>query len=110
METLCWECKKACGGCSWVDSFAPVKGWQAEKNVIPDKAVGGIDSYCVKACPEFTPDDKRIINLDELVKMVGHCHRKVMNMTHREIENKLAEKGYNVKYNYSGGYWYELRR
>lgn len=38
--TLCWSCRRACGGCSWTARdpkthevrFEPVEGWEAEKN------------------------------------------------------------------------------
>ena len=54
-ETLCWDCKNACGGCSWSRTFTPVKGWVAE----PTKLKGSheysaiIDSYKIFECPEF---------------------------------------------------------
>lgn len=54
-ETLCWECAKNGGLCSWSKNFTPVEGWEA----IPTKiqayghADGVIDSYKVISCPEF---------------------------------------------------------
>ncbi len=54
-ETLCWECKNACGKCSWSKNFVPVKGWEA----LPTKIKGSfesetvIDSFLVINCPEF---------------------------------------------------------
>lgn len=53
--TLCWDCAKNCGDCSWSHDFTPVEGWEA----IPTKlqayghAEGEIDSYKVIKCPEF---------------------------------------------------------
>ena len=40
--TLCWSCRRACGGCSWTARdpkthevrFEPVEGWEAEKTVV----------------------------------------------------------------------------
>lgn len=51
-ETLCWNCKKTCGGCSWTRSFAPVENWKAirTKLKIQDER---IDSFVVLECPEF---------------------------------------------------------
>lgn len=47
-ETLCWSCDNL--KCSWRQSFAPVKGWGAEKNIIkPDNT----ESYRVYVCPEY---------------------------------------------------------
>lgn len=57
-DTLCWDCEKACGRCSWSKNFTPVEGWKA----IPTKIscgykLGGIphivDSFIVCECPEF---------------------------------------------------------
>lgn len=60
---LCWDCEKACGGCSWSKDFIPVKGWDA----VPTKVRNGttskkgehivsvIDSFEVRECPEFEP-------------------------------------------------------
>ena len=49
---LCWDCKKACGGCSWSSCFKPVDGWDAEESIVKDNS-GDIISYKVKKCPEF---------------------------------------------------------
>lgn len=47
-ETLCWSCDNR--KCSWRQSFEPVKGWDAQKNIIkPDDT----ESYRVWACPEY---------------------------------------------------------
>lgn len=52
-DTLCWQCSKACGGCSWSDKLVPVKGWTAQENYI---ASGGFMSYNVERCPQFVHD------------------------------------------------------
>lgn len=59
-ETLCWTCKNACAGCSWSRSFTPVEGWEAKKIKIRGNLYTGemLDSYIVKACPEYVPDAK----------------------------------------------------
>ena len=51
-DTICWECKKAGGLCSWSANHAPVEGWEAKETWIklPEKVV---PSYCVIRCPEF---------------------------------------------------------
>lgn len=112
METLCWDCKKAIGGCSWAKKLKPVDGWDAEKRVVRDEWCGDYESYCVKNCPEFEHDDKRILEVAEVIKMFGADARgeKYRRSTIKEVEDRLAEKGYNIKYSYVGGYWYELRR
>jgi hypothetical protein len=112
METLCWDCKKAIGGCTWADKSKPVDGWDAEKTIVRNESYGDMESYCVKSCPEFERDEKRIVLVKEVIEMLGWDKRgrKYQNSTIKEIEKTLAEKGYNVKYSYVGGYWYELRR
>lgn len=69
-ETLCTDCGKACGWCSWSKEGEPVKGWTAEKTR---------KGYSVKECPEFVSDREMIArpeNFDtdgclELLKAVG---------------------------------------
>ena len=59
-QTLCWQCAKACGGCSWSRlAHKPVDGWTAERRDIyiqnkPDP----LESYIVESCPEFVSDGK----------------------------------------------------
>lgn len=50
--TLCWNCKNACGGCSWSRSFTPVEGWNARETTLKS-ADGNIQSFFVTDCPEF---------------------------------------------------------
>lgn len=51
--TICWECAKACGGCSWSEYavYEPVPGWKA----LPGK-IQEIDTWVVLECPEFVRD------------------------------------------------------
>lgn len=55
VPSICWDCAKACGGCSWSKDYVPVQGWTAtQKNMYYDKRE--IESYIVHECPMFTPD------------------------------------------------------
>ena len=70
-STLCWDCDKACGKCSWSKRFKPVDGWKA----VPTKVwIGGEsrhpwgDSFDVYECPEFEP--LNIKNKDEFIKLI----------------------------------------
>lgn len=56
--TLCWDCAKACGGCSWSDHFehSPVPGWEAEETHLRLDNNGNGTSYIVLSCPEFERD------------------------------------------------------
>ena len=49
--TLCWDCKKACGGCRWSDKLLPVPGWTAKETT---NKIGV--SYIVLECPQFERD------------------------------------------------------
>jgi len=49
--TICWDCAKAIGGCSWSNSLKPVKGWTAVKVKKTET-----ESFRVIKCPEFERD------------------------------------------------------
>ena len=68
---ICFDCQKACGGCSWsaIDPktdrprFEPVPGWTAKKVKLltghsHERAVV-IDTYHITACPDFVKDAER---------------------------------------------------
>ncbi len=63
---ICFDCKKACGNCSWSEidpetkrpAYKPVEGWKAIKVPYLIGAGSGIDStYYISECPEFEPDE-----------------------------------------------------
>lgn len=68
---ICFECQKACGGCSWsaVDPvthklrFEPVPGWTAKKVLMKSWSwktrCEYVETYHITACPEFEPDKPR---------------------------------------------------
>lgn len=54
--TLCWDCKKALGKCSWSYNLTPVKGWEAIKYPPAPYEQGRfakMPNYRVVRCPEF---------------------------------------------------------
>ena len=58
-NSLCWQCKRAYGLCSWSHRFKPVKGWVATPTIIKGEKRGNqpeIKSYEVKKCPLFLQD------------------------------------------------------
>lgn len=70
-SNICFDCEKACGGCSWtaVDPktnkirFEPVPGWEAEA-VTVGMGQGGngkrrVATYRITDCPLFEPSRKR---------------------------------------------------
>lgn len=56
---ICFDCDRACGGCSWSEvdletkrtRFEPVPGWTAKKVLLH-----GDQTYHITACPLFKPD------------------------------------------------------
>ena len=71
MTNICFDCQKACGGCSWTEidpntgkpRFAPVEGWTADRVLINLGNEGGVrrlsETYHIMRCPEFVPDKQR---------------------------------------------------
>jgi hypothetical protein len=58
-DTLCWKCQNATGGCSWSQELKPVEGWVAKKTKIRlQRGANDIDSFIVRKCPEFIPDER----------------------------------------------------
>lgn len=63
--TLCWKCRNAVpkisggkyiAGCSWSIKLEPVKGWTARKSVKRGRNGSFLESWNVKACPEYEAD------------------------------------------------------
>lgn len=62
-DSICWNCKRNCGGCSWSRDFKPVTDWTATKKtyrVISNKRYPPIiyDSYTVTNCPYYIQDNE----------------------------------------------------
>ena len=77
--SICFDCKKACGGCSWSEydpvagkvRWEPVEGWVAEPVMYPPSAPYQKPSWRVIECPEFEPDEPAIIITDRYCEMCG---------------------------------------
>lgn len=56
--TLCWDCSKACGDCSWSRKHnpVPVNGWVATPKKIYSSKIRLSQSYIVHSCPLFDRD------------------------------------------------------
>lgn len=70
-STLCWDCRNACGGCSWsrYKVWQPVPGWTAVESSIPGNKGARVQTFIVLDCPEFIPDkinDKEVIELPRM--------------------------------------------
>lgn len=70
---ICFDCKKACGGCSWSEldpvtgkpRFEPVPGWTAKPARLLYWVDNGTrkrydDTYEITACPLFEPDIREV--------------------------------------------------
>ena len=58
IQTLCWDCAKACGRCPWSDPeyHRTVSGWDVIPTKIRMNKDTFADSYIVISCPEFERD------------------------------------------------------
>lgn len=62
VTSLCWDCAKCGGDCSWSRDFEPVPGWDAEERMLYFFRSNLCDyereerSFYVKKCPEFERD------------------------------------------------------
>ncbi len=108
METLCWECAKSCGECSWAREFKPVEGWEAKPTTIKGEGYK-YRSYRVISCPQFQPDKKRIITYAEIAKLLEKSERTLFRWSINDIQAAAKAKGYNLKYNWADKIWYEIR-
>lgn len=80
---LCWDCNKACGGCSWSRDFTPVHGWKAEPTKIISYTSSGVgkkrrfyvDSFAVYECPEF--ELLNFKNEEEFLKLYKRNIRRI---------------------------------
>lgn len=52
--SLCWDCSKATGQCTWSKRLVPVKGWKATE--IPPTKTKPYSAYIVEECPAFERD------------------------------------------------------
>ena len=91
MESLCWKCKKSCGGengCSWFNGFIPVQEWKARKTK---------NGYLVHYCPLFEQDTSVqkpadcVNNIEwEYIRTEDLANR--LNMSLRTLFRKNIEK------------------
>lgn len=88
---ICFDCKKACGGCSWSEidpntekpRFEPVEGWTAEETVLrvyEQDRTRFEKTYHITACPLFERDEPRTssgsgISLEQMEVMLMRWRR-----------------------------------
>lgn len=102
-RTICWECEKTCGGCSWSERFEPVEGWEAVKTV--DST--GDESYLVRKCPEFVREDREnrrknaqamdtdgcLALIEKMLDVTRDDYISGDEVTQRQIERFIRGKG-----------------
>lgn len=62
-SSLCLDCKKCVGLCSWSHHLHPVEGWVAEETVVRI-AAGTTTGYRVISCPEFEREPERDVRIE----------------------------------------------
>lgn len=62
-NTICWDCEKCGGGCSWSHDLIPVKGWKAETDYTLFHGKRD-NSYTVLECPEYEKRHSKITASD----------------------------------------------
>lgn len=86
--TLCWDCERACGQCSWSERdpetdqirYEPVPGWTAVPTVLPSNNTFNRDnprnrSYKVLACPLYIKTPPRESSALELTEEQDRWYR-----------------------------------
>ena len=66
VANICFDCRKALGGCSWSRDFIPVPGWTAEPAVLKCGGSESTQTYRITACPLFDPDGKTPTSPDSI--------------------------------------------
>ena len=96
--TLCWECKKASGGCSWSKKFVPVEGWDATPTKVwvgHTSAKPYIDSFHVNECPEFEQIEPcALLDIDDLGKLekLMESQKFVQALLNKKYQKKKERK------------------
>lgn len=89
-DSLCWNCKRNCSGCSWSKSYIPVNGWVAEKktySVTSNKRYPPTvyDSYTVKKCALYEQDNECNIRIME------RCEDGVFEMIYGMVDRSVKD-------------------
>lgn len=86
-STLCWDCEKACGKCSWSKKFIPVEGWVATPTKVSIGENQYIDSFDVYECPEF--------ELLKMLKMPKVAKTEKERPSNGKYVDRLLRRKYN---------------
>lgn len=58
-DSICWDCEKCGGGCSWSHDLTPVEGWKTKEDYTLFHGQRE-ESYIVKECPLFEKRNSKI--------------------------------------------------
>lgn len=96
-ETICWNCQKATGKCSWSAEGKKIKGWKATPTKIKSATAHhiDIDSFIVHKCPLFLKDDPKVRRVlsKELAQIFSYSRSNISKMETDKILNKASLKG-----------------
>ena len=68
-RTLCRECARASGNCSWSRDLTPVKGWEAEAS---EDRSGTFYTWYVISCPQYIADGKTPEECRKIRRLMAH--------------------------------------
>ena len=107
-DTLCWQCKKACGKCPWSKNFKPIDGWEAIKS---NYKYNGLiyDTYKVINCPKFVKFYD-ILTRPQLANRLSIPERIIPYLSNSNIKRMCEEQGIKILIdkNSRGRMFYEL--
>lgn len=63
-KTICWNCAKAYGYCSWSAGFVPVEGWEALETAY--EGIRYTTSFVVYKCPQY---EKEVVRKSTFPKL-----------------------------------------
>lgn len=100
IESLCWRCGNAVGGCCWSRDFEPVPGWKAlDQPIMTQDGKHVTPSYLVLKCPQCRKESvedwtsRREINEEGMYLMIGQMliAMKAEYREDRTARNKIRE-------------------
>lgn len=104
-SNICFDCKLSVGLCPWCEKipgtkkirWQPIEGWDAVKVPYPDGRGEWSETYWIKSCPMFVPDD----NFEERVSVENYkicplCGEKFLRpkVGQRKYCTKCVPEGY----------------
>lgn len=95
--SICWTCKNARSGCSWMRQHKPVGGWQAAKTEL---------GYLVKLCPQYTQSYAEL-SVAQIAQDMGASKRTVYRRGVKAIISFYAAQNRKVTYCSDNGRLYE---